>query len=136
MNESGNEPEISFPKGLSAYVRTRLQLISLETQEALVHLQGKMGPLVAVVICGLSAYVLVLAAVISLLGKALFLLTKNEFLGWEVIALGTAGLHIVIIKAMKAKITRKPKSPLFEYSRAELERDREWIHEHNPTSKS
>ncbi|GHC62460.1 phage holin family protein [Roseibacillus persicicus] len=136
MNESGDETDLSFPKGLAAYLRTRLQLVSLETQEALAHLQGKLGPVLVAGISAISIYFLVLAALVSLLGKLLGLLGDHPLLGWEVAALLLAGLHIVIIFAMKKALTRKPPAPLFEYTRAELERDREWIQEHNPTSKN
>lgn len=136
MNEPGTEPELSFPKGMSAYFRTRLQLVSIETQEALAHLKGFLGPIIVILICAIGSYFLLLTALVSFLGKLLGLLGKHPLLGWEIAALLVAGLHIVIIFAMKKKITNGPSTPLFEYSRAELERDREWIQEHNPTSKN
>lgn len=134
MNEPGEEPELSFPKGMAAYVRARLQLVSIETQEALAHLKGKFGAIFLVIVCAVGSYFLILAALVSFLGKLLGLLGKHPLLGWEVAALLLAGLHIVIIFAMKKKIQSKPEAPLFEYSRAELEHDREWIQEHKPTS--
>lgn len=136
MNDSGDESELSFPKGLAAYFRTRLQLVSLETQEALAHFQGKLVPIIVAAICAIGTYFLILTALVSLLGKLLGLLGKHPLLDWEVAALLVAGLHIVIIFAMKKALTRKSGAPLFEYTRAELERDREWIQEHNPTSKN
>lgn len=136
MNESGDEPELSFPKGMSAYMRTRLQLVSIETQEALAHLKGKLAPLLVILVCAVGSYFLLLTALVSFIGKLLGLIGKHPLLGWEVAALIVAGIHIVIIFAMKKKVTGKLPAPLFEYSRAELERDREWIQEHNPTSKN
>ena len=133
MNQAGDEPESPLPKGLTSYVRTRLQLVSIETQEALTHLKGKVGPLVLVMVCAFFGYSLLLLAVVSLLGK---LLSSWGLWGWELSALILAGLHIGAIFLMKKKISAKPSSPLFEYSRAEIERDREWIQEHNPKNKN
>jgi uncharacterized membrane protein YqjE len=134
MNESGDEDDLSFPKGMAAYIRTRLQLVSIETQEALAHLKGKLAPLFVIMVCAVGSYFLLLTALVSLLGKILGMLGNHPLLDWELAALLVAGLHIVIIFAMKRKITNEPSAPLFEYSRAELERDREWIQEHSPNN--
>ena len=136
MNESGDESELSFPKGMSAYLRTRLQLVSIETQEALAHLKGKFLPVIVILVCAIGSYFLLLTALVSFLGKLLGLLGKSPLLGWELAALIVAGIHIALIFLMKKKITSKFPTPLFEYSRAELERDREWIHEQHPKSKN
>ena len=136
MNETGDESEQSLPKGISAYLRTRLQLVSIETQEAYAYAKGKIGPAFIALVCIVSSYFLILTAVVSLLGKLLEKLGNHLFLGWEVAALLVAGLHIAIILMMKKPICSKPAAPLYEYSRAELERDREWIQENNPTSKN
>lgn len=119
---------------MAAYLRTRLQLVSIETQEALSHLKGKLGPLVLILVSLVSCYLLVLAALVSFLGKLLSLLGEHPLLGWEVAALLLAALHLALIFAMKKKLLDQPSPPLFEYSRAELERDREWIQEHNQNS--
>lgn len=134
MNEPGDESDLSFPQGMAAYFRTRLQLVSIETQEALAHLKGKLAPLLLILGCAIVSYLLLLTAIVSLLGKALNLLGKHPLLGWEMAAFLVAGLHIVIIFAMRKKIQSQASAPLFEYSRAELERDREWIQENHPTS--
>ena len=136
MNEIGEETEESIPKGISAYLRTRLQLVSIETQEACAYAKGKAAPTVIALICAVSSYSLILTAIVSLLGKLLEKMGEHLLLGWETAALLVAALHIVIIFTMKKRICRKPSSPLYEYSRAELERDREWIQENNPKSKN
>ena len=136
MNEPNEEFDSSLPKGFSSYLRTRLQLVSIETQEALVFLKGKLGPVLMVLIAALTAYALTLTALVSFLGKLLGLVSEHPLIGWELIAFLIAGVHLVLIFAMKKKISKKPSTPLYEYSRAEIERDREWIQEHNPKSKN
>ncbi len=136
MNESNDESDLAFPKGMAAYLRTRLQLASIETQEALTHFKGKVGPLFLVLVCATGSYFLILAVLVSLLGKLLSLLGKHPILGWELAALLLAGLHIALIFAMKKRIIQKPTIPLYEYSRAELEHDREWIKENNPKNRN
>ena len=135
-NDTDEDSELSFLQGMTAYLRTRLQLVSIETQEALAHLKEKIGPLLLALGCAVVGYFLILAALVSLLGKLLGLLGKSPLLGWELAALLVAGLHIYVIFAVRKKISIKPPTPLFEYSRAELERDREWIKENNLKSKS
>ena len=130
------ESEVTLPKGMGSYLRTRLQLVSIETQEALEHLKGKLGPLFLVLVGAVGGYFLILAALVSFLGKLLGLMGNSPLLGWELAAFLVAGLHIALIFAMKKKISSKPPAPLYEYSRAEIERDREWIQEHNPKSKN
>ncbi len=132
MNSSGEETELSISKGLSAYVRTRLQLVSIETHEALAHFQGKLAPILIALVCATSVYFLILLALVSWLGKFLATLTDNPLVGWELAAILFAILHLLTILAMKKAITSKPKNPLFEYSKAELERDREWLQKNKP----
>ena len=138
MNPPSDEPEPSpsLPQGLVGYLRTRIQLVSIETREAGEHLQRKLLPIILVAVCALGTYLLLLAALVSLLGKVLKMMGEHLLLGWETAAFLVAGLHIVIIFAMKKKLTSKPNAPLFEYSRAELERDREWLQENKTTSKN
>ena len=131
------EVDLSLSKGLSSYLRTRLQLVSIESQEAFEHLKGKIAPLIIALICALVVYLLLVAAVVSLLGKMLSAISPDStLLGWELAALLVAAGHVFILLKMKTLLTRIPKTPLFEYSRAELERDREWIQDNTPKKKS
>ena len=135
--DNDEEGDLSLGKGLSSYFRTRLQLVSIESQEALQHLKAKVAPLLIALACALVGYLLVIAAVVSFFGKMLSKLSpNNSLLGWELPALIIAGIHLIILLKMKNLLVQIPKAPLFEYSRAELERDREWIQENNPKKRN
>lgn len=126
----------SLGTGFASYFRTRLQLVSIETQEALLHLRAKVIPLVVALVCGVVVYLLLLATLISFLGKLLNHWTQSPFVSWEIPGLLVLILHALILFRMRKALTRPSETPLFEYSRAELERDREWIQDHTPKKKS
>jgi uncharacterized membrane protein YqjE len=123
-------------QGVTEYLRSRLQLLAIESQEATGYLQGKLLPLVLFAISALSAYTLVMAALVGLLARALRAIPGSPLLDWEVAALLIAGLHLVVALRMKKALARPLDRPLFEYSRAELERDRTWLHDNNPAKKN
>lgn len=134
--EDGEELNSSLGSGFGAYFRARLQLVSIETQEALLHLREKLVPLVVALVCALVVYLLLIAVLVSFLGKLLTHWTGQTLIGWEIPGVLILLLHAFILLKMKRSLTRPAETPLFEYSRAELERDREWIQDHTPKKKS
>lgn len=131
-----DDQKVSLGHGIADYFRTRLELFTIECEEAGSQLKGRLVPLVIIVLSAISAYGLFTFAIVALLGRALQNLTGNSWLGWEVAALMVGTLHLIILFRMKKKATSPLERPLFEYSRAELKRDRTWIQENNPTKKS
>ncbi|MDP0490923.1 MAG: phage holin family protein [Verrucomicrobiota bacterium JB023] len=136
MRFPGDDSGLSLGRGFATYLRARLQLLGIESQEALVFLKGKLLPLVVVLGCALITYLLVLAALISFLGKLLAAFSKHPLLGWEIPALLIAALHLVALLKFKNTLSQQPDEPLFEYTRAEIENDRQWLHENTPAKKS
>lgn len=134
--EDCEDPNPLPASGFGSYFRTRLQLVSIETQEALLHLREKLVPLVVALVCAIVAYLLLIAALVSFLGKLLTHWTGNPLVGWEIPGVLVLLLHTFILLKMKRSLARPSEMPLFEYSRAELERDREWIQDHTPKKKS
>ena len=131
-----DEFDFSLGHGLAGYLRTRLQLLSIESQEAARHFGQKLIPVVVAITCAMVAYFLLVAMIVSLLGKALGAVTGSIYWGWEVIALIMALTHIFVLWRMKETLLKPPARPLFEFSRAEIERDRTWIKDNNPVKKS
>jgi uncharacterized membrane protein YqjE len=135
LSDGGNA-ERSLAQGVAEYLRSRLQLLAIESQEAKDHLQGKLVPLLVILVSGVSAYTLIMVALVGLLARALRAIPGFPWLDWEVAALLIALLHVTLLLGMKKALTRPLNRPLFEYSRAELERDRTWLHDNNPAKKS
>ncbi|MEM9080032.1 MAG: hypothetical protein AAGC74_05000 [Verrucomicrobiota bacterium] len=119
----------SLGKGFQNYLGARFQLLALETREALTHYKGKLLPALITLASALSAYLLILAGLVSLLGKLLASFGKHPLLSWEIPALALAALHIFVLLKMARRLQQTPSQPLFEYSRAEIEHDREWLQE-------
>lgn len=137
MNQFREDSEKdSLGHGVAEYFRARLQLLAIECEEAGSLLKGKLIPLLVILLSALTAYALITCAIVAFLGKLLRHLSGNPWLDWELVALLMGGLHLIILCQMKKKVTSAPSRPLFEYSRAELQRDRQWIQENNPTKKS
>lgn len=137
MNQfSEDEEKGSLGEGIAEYFRTRLQLLAIECQEAGGLLRERMVPLAVILLSGLTAYLLFTCALIGLLGRLLQKATGVSWIGWEAAALLVAGPHLIALFRMKKKLASPLRQPLFEYSRAELERDRTWIQENNPTKKN
>ncbi|NNC89659.1 MAG: phage holin family protein [Akkermansiaceae bacterium] len=136
--DDGRAPQPSIGARLHTYLQARLDLFALESKEAagVVARQGVLGVLLA--LAAFFAYVLILAAAVSLLGQWLASAWPDAFatVGWEVAALGFGLLHVLAAAAFFLLLRRKPDPPLFEYTRSEFQKDREWLHERQSSKKS
>lgn len=128
MSSAGDEPTPSITEGFLSYLKARLQLLNIESLEAYEHLRQKLIPALLVAACGFLAYALILAAVVSLLGRL--------FLTWEVYALIFAAIHLIVLNKMRHRLLSKSQAPLFEYTRAEIEQDRQWLQNQNRSNKT
>ncbi len=133
---SSSEPLPRGIQGLSNFLRLRVQLAAVELNEAREYIGHKIVPLLLILIAAITIYLLVVAAIVSFLGKLLTLLVKNPLFGWEFVALLLAGLHLFLIFKLRKALLNPPKTPLFEYTRAELDSDRQWIQQQSPTRKN
>lgn len=100
-------------------IESRAAIVSLEAQDALGSAIGRIIPLAICVFCVFAAWVLTVAGAIGCL--AAFTDWK-----WHQVTFAMAGLHILI--AVVALLIAKAKKPApFPVTRAEFEKDREWL---------
>ena len=118
---------ISTSRTFLAYFQARAQLFAIEAREA----SDQIGKRVVFFAIGgalaFLGYVLLVVALIPILASTLEI-------AWQMMALIAAGLHLgagITILILAAKAFSKPS---FEESQNELEKDREWLARHLPTS--
>lgn len=130
------EPEATRPvkevqRGLREHLHARIELLSLELAEArgTVARKGALG--VGLLLAAVLAYLLLLVAAIGFMGR--WFTTLGSSMGWELATLLAGLLHAGGAALCFLLLRRKPTPPLFEYTRAELHKDREWLRP-DPTS--
>ncbi len=102
-----------------ALIASRVALIQLESKDATRAGAKKAGMLLAVIGCVCFAWLLLLAGGVSLIATILHW-------PWSWVAIGLAMLHLVIAVIL-AKLATTPGSSSFPVTRAEFQKDREWI---------
>lgn len=117
------EPEAesasSWRESAVEFVSARMELLALEAREAgqQAARKGVMAGIIAG--CAMTAW---LAGVAGLIG---WIAAAGKF-PWHFAALGAAVFHLVIAGIVVA-VLRRPSSPAFSLSKAELLKDRQWL---------
>lgn len=130
----------SMAQGLQQYLEARGELFAIESREAGRHAtrRGILG--VALVVAAFFAYGLMLCAAVSLVGGWLETHFPKQFgtIGWECAALMAGILHMALAFGFLFLLRRKPATPLFEVTRQEFQKDRQWIQDQQtaPENKS
>lgn len=109
-------------------ISSRVALIQLESKDAARDAALRMARLVALVICIFFTWALVLAGGTAALAKA-------TAWPWYLIAFGFAAMHL-IAAIILAKSAKTQSGPAFPITRAEFQKDREWIENLQLTRKS
>jgi uncharacterized membrane protein YqjE len=101
------------------FVSARMELLALEAREA-GHQAAKRGVMAAIIAgCAMTAWFAGIAGLIGWVAAA------GKF-PWHFAALGAAVLHLIVAGIVVAML-RRPSSPMFSISKAELHKDREWL---------
>lgn len=125
--QSGAIPS-NWREALLTLVASRVTLIQLESKDAARDAGRRAARIVAVLFCAFFAWALLLTGGIAALAKA-------TGLPWYGVALAFAALHL-LAAAIFAKAARTPAAPAFPVTRAEFQKDREWIENFQKTPKS
>lgn len=121
-------PRASWREALMDLVAARLTLIQLESKDATQEASRRACLIAAACGCAFFAWALLLVGGVSLLSQA-------TGWPWNLVTLGLAALHLVlgIILAQSAKPSGAASFPV---TRAEFQKDREWIENFNKDKKS
>ena len=127
---SGDEgEESSFREGLEEHLKARVELLAIEAREASTFAarKGVLGFVIGAF--AFFSYALLLTSAVSLLGSWLERSWPDTFdgIGWQMVALFAGVLHFLLAFILFKILKRKPDQALFEYTRAEFQKDRQWL---------
>lgn len=118
----------NWREALLNLIAARVALIQHESKDAARDAAGRAARLIALVICVFFTWALFLAGAVALLAK----LTAWP---WFAFAFILAALHLIAALIL-AKSAKAPASPSFPVTRAEFQKDREWIQNFQSSRKS
>ena len=124
---SGGHP-VGWREALMGLIASRVALIQLESKDVARDGAKRALLLLAVVGCVFFGWILLLAGAVALLASA-------TGWPWSWVAIGLALTHLLLALIL-AKIAKPSQKPAFPYTRAEFQKDREWIENFQKTSKS
>lgn len=128
--DAGTAPEASSESWRDAFaglLATRLSLIKLESQDAAKQVVRSIVFVGIACLCALFGYLLLLAGAVSLVADA-------GGWPWNWVAVVGALLHLVV--AIIFATMAKSKGDTFSATRAEFQKDREWLENLKKTRKS
>jgi len=111
-----------------ALVAARIALIQLESHAAAKEGGKRAALVVAACACAFFSWALVLAGGVSLVSMA-------SGWSWNLVAIAAAVLHL-LGAIILAKMAKPSEQAAFPNTRAEFQKDREWIENFNKTKKS
>lgn len=128
---STRETAAAFARGLQQYLAARGELLAIESREAARYTTRKAVLGTTLALCAFFAYTLILCAAVSLAGRWLESAFPAHFakIGWQSAALLAGLLHVVASLVFVTLLRKKPAEPLFEVTRRELQKDRQWLHD-------
>jgi uncharacterized membrane protein YqjE len=111
---------VALFNALAGFFESRIGLFAAESKTALVHILLLAGAVITALVLVVSGYIFLIVSII-------FGIAYAAGISWVWIALAAAGLHFVLAIGCglfaKAQLTK----PMFQFSVAELKRDREWL---------
>jgi uncharacterized membrane protein YqjE len=117
--ESEARQASSLRESAVEFVSARMELLSLEAREAGQQAVRK-GVMAAIIAgCAMIAWLAIVAGLIGWVAAA------GKF-PWHFAALGAAVLHL-LVAGIVVVLLRRPSSPMFSISKAELLKDRAWL---------
>jgi uncharacterized membrane protein YqjE len=112
--------ESSLRASAVEFVSARLELLSLEAQEA-GKAAARKGALVGLIVgCAMIAWMALVAGLIG------WIATAGDGVKWHFVAIGAAIFHL-LLAGVAAAVLRRPSAASFPLTKSELLKDREWL---------
>lgn len=112
-----------------ALIASRIALIQLEARDAARQRVRRVVGMIVAVICLFFTWALLLAGVIAAISSA-------TGCPWHWLAIGAAALHLLLALLLLRGGSADPATPAFPLTRAEFQKDREWIENFQKKPKS
>jgi len=126
--DAGNPLPSNWREALLTLIASRTRLLQLESKQAAKDGARRVALLVGVVFCAFFTWALLLAGLIAAVSKA-------AAWPWYWIAIGTAAVHLAAA-LLFARAAKSQRAPAFPVTRAEFQKDREWIENFQKPRKS
>ena len=120
---------VALTNALAGFFESRITLFARESKTALVQLLLIAAAVITALVLVVSGYVFVIVSVI-------FGIAYAAGVSWVWIALAAALLHFLLAGGCGFFVMTQIKKPMFQWSIAELKRDREWLKTQNKSEKS
>ena len=120
---------VALTNALAGFFESRITLFARESKTALVQLL-----LIAAAV--ITALVLVVSGYVFLIVSAIFGIAHAAGISWVWIALAMGLLHFLLAGGCGFFALMQIKKPMFQWSMAELKRDREWLKTQNKSESS
>ena len=135
-DESGDHCEDHrFRQGLGEHIKARGELLTIEAREAGEALARRGTSAIAVIVLLGIGYGLILVAGVSLLGRWIdHAFSSFSGYGWQVSAVAAGLGHLILSLGLFRKLKRQRNLNLFEFTRAEFNKDGEWLNQVSNTS--
>ena len=124
--------------GFRDYLAARSELLAIESKEAATFARRQLGGVILLILGAFFGYAFLqlgLAFLLGLLFSALLPPDLSPY-GWLFGTAVLALLNLGIAWGAWTRLRRPPETPLFEVSRAEFEKDREWINQQQQKNES
>ena len=118
----------NWREALMALIASRVTLIQLEATDASKQTARRVSLISAACVCAVFFWALLLAGGISWVSEA-------TGWPWNRVAIGVSALHL-LAAIILAKAAKSPLEPTFPVTRAEFQKDREWIEKFQKPNKS
>lgn len=110
-------------------IASRIALIQLEARDAAKQRTRRVAGVIVAVICLFFTWALLLAGGIAAVSSAVGW-------PWHWLAIGAAALHLLLAMLLLKGGSANPAAPAFPLTRAEFQKDREWIENFQKKPKS
>jgi len=129
VQQEAQEPASADWKG---FINARKELLTIEAKEVGQFALGKGIAAGALVFGFLFFWLILVMALVSLVGKVLANRYDDHLflgveIGWEIVAVIVAVLHLLVGLIALAKLKKKPRESFFSYTMQEIEKDRQWL---------
>ena len=120
---------VALTNALAGFFESRITLFARESTTALVQLLLIAAALITALVLVVSGYVFLIVSVI-------FGIAHAAGVSWVWIALAMGLLHFLLAGGRGFFVMTQIKKPMFQWSIAELKRDREWLKTQNKSASS
>ena len=122
------EVPTNWREALMTLIASRVTLVQLESKDATQEIGRRLSLIIAAIVCGVFSWALLIAGIIALISRTMHW-------PWFEVAI-TAGVLHLLLGLLLGVLAKPSAQPSFPITRAEFQKDREWIENFHKNKKS